>query len=345
MRVAYLLPSLERCGPVTMVHTLIRALQPGMEITVYYFRERADRPRHRFPVPTRRIALWERLPFERYDLIHSHGLLPDLYLRLHRAGAKRVTTFHNFVEEDLRRRHGKMMAGVAVAVWQWATRRHDHIVVVSGKALEYYRGFWKNGRMSRIYNGVDESPGRQVKRAATLRRGRRIGVIASAGGAGAIGIKGVDRLIRALPALPEYSVDVAGALAEDEEHLRALARELGVSERVAFRGYCPEISAFIREMDLCVVPSRTEGFSLALMEIVRERKPVVCSDIPVFRELFGPDEVTFFGGEVSLAEAILDAVERGAAKSERAYRRFWESYRAARMASDYRELYERLVGE
>ena len=49
-------------------------------------------------------------------------------------------------------------------------------------------------------------------------------------------------------------------------------------------------------MDIVIVPSRSEGFSLVIQESARQHTPVICSNIPVFHELFN-DEVEFFSLE------------------------------------------------
>ena len=78
------------------------------------------------------------------------------------------------------------------------------------------------------------------------------------------------------------------------------------------------------------MPSRSEGFGLALIEAVQQKIPVICSDIDVFKELFTDDEVTFFKLEDhgSLSEAVKTAIETGLKKTENAYERYPKNYTA-----------------
>ncbi|MBD0339254.1 MAG: glycosyltransferase, partial [Thermoleophilia bacterium] len=71
--------------------------------------------------------------------------------------------------------------------------------------------------------------------------------------------KGLDVLVRALAAIPDATLVVAGDPLDPVEPVRALAEELGVSERIEWRlGYLPEdeVGALMREATLAVLPYR-----------------------------------------------------------------------------------------
>jgi glycosyltransferase involved in cell wall biosynthesis len=99
-------------------------------------------------------------------------------------------------------------------------------------------------------------------------------------------------------------------------------------------------------MDLFVVSPRAEGFSLALQEIVRHKKPVVCSNIPIFKELFTVQEVRFFSLDDidGLVEAIRSLAE-GKDKNiliENAYAKFLSTYTTDKMGENYLSVYQDL---
>lgn len=83
--------------------------------------------------------------------------------------------------------------------------------------------------------------------------------------------KGVDSVLRALPevlkAIPYLRYDIVGD-GDDRPRLEALARELGVSERVRFRGrlFPDELAAAYRDCTLFVMPSSKEGFGIVFLE-------------------------------------------------------------------------------
>ena len=89
------------------------------------------------------------------------------------------------------------------------------------------------------------------------------------------------------------------------------------------------------------MPSRSEGFGLALIEDVQQKIPVICSDIVVFKELFSEEEATFFKSDdlASLISALQIAKETGNNKTESAYTRYLNDYTAGLMAKHYSAAY------
>lgn len=103
--------------------------------------------------------------------------------------------------------------------------------------------------------------------------------------------KGFDTLLRAFAALqaaqPSRLILLGEAPhAEDRERLQALARELGVSERVLFAGFQSNPYAWLARADLFVLSSAWEGSPNALTEALALGIPCVSTDCPS-----GPSEI------------------------------------------------------
>lgn len=128
-------------------------------------------------------------------------------------------------------------------------------------------------------------------------------------------VKGQDIAVSALadPRLAPLTLTLIGD-GPDRAALRLLARELGVEQRVTFAGDMPrsEIYASLAGFDIFILPSRTEGFGLALAEGMAAALPAITADLP------GPLEITdgsrcgvpFAAGSHT---ALADAVARVAA--------------------------------
>ncbi len=85
------------------------------------------------------------------------------------------------------------------------------------------------------------------------------------------GRKGHDRVIAALPALIKICPDIVYLIAgkgEDRARLAALARPLGVEDRVVFAGMVEarELADYYRLADVFVMPSSQEGFGIVFLE-------------------------------------------------------------------------------
>lgn len=94
--------------------------------------------------------------------------------------------------------------------------------------------------------------------------------------------KGVDLLIRSLAELkdkrPEVRLVLAGPCADSyQKSLMDLATKLGVDDRTSFVGFVtgPDKAATYANADLFVLPSYSEGFSVAVLEAMAQGLPVV----------------------------------------------------------------------
>lgn len=95
--------------------------------------------------------------------------------------------------------------------------------------------------------------------------------------------KGYDILFSALgsPVSFPYRVLLLGVHPKRRERATGLARSYGVPEdRLVFPGYVEDVWPYYAAMDVFVLPSRKEGFSLSLLEAMASGLPVVASDIP-----------------------------------------------------------------
>lgn len=91
--------------------------------------------------------------------------------------------------------------------------------------------------------------------------------------------KGVSLALGAIAALPEWRLLVCGR-GPDEARLRALARELGVEDRVAFLGQVerPELLRLMRTSEVFLFPSLHDEAGWVVAEARACGLPVVCLD-------------------------------------------------------------------
>lgn len=101
--------------------------------------------------------------------------------------------------------------------------------------------------------------------------------------------KGQDLLLRAVALarreLPRFRLTLVGS-GPDESELRALSSSLGLDDVVVFAGYTTDPARYLRAADCFVLPSRWEGFGVALVEALRFGLPLLATDCQ-----FGPADV------------------------------------------------------
>lgn len=136
------------------------------------------------------------------------------------------------------------------------------------------------GRLELVRNGIDIAHlDAQVRRCPPPQAGRRRPRIITP--ANFFPIKGHEWLIRAVPAVQARFAGVEFVLAGDGDSrpdMERLARDLGVAPSVTFAGSVENVIAEMLESDLFVLPSLSEGLSIALLEALALGMPVVATN-------------------------------------------------------------------
>ncbi len=165
----------------------------------------------------------------------------------------------------------RLLAGLPDAVMAVSEQVRQHVIEQDGV---------DPARVETIYNGLDlaqwpaeprvsEEPDRRViVSVGNLRR-----------------VKGHDVLLeaaaRVVAELPEVSFKIAGGVL-DPAYLETLQRriaELGLQEHFHLVGSLSDPREFLARADIFVLPSRSEGFSNAIVEAMAAGLPVVATDV------------------------------------------------------------------
>jgi len=188
----------------------------------------------------------------------------------------------------------------------WLTRRvlHDaaHVIANSAHSKTLLRKWGlADDKVTVMHPGVDTT--RFVPSSADTGARQRLGwldrtVILTVGALQKR--KGQDMMIRALPALRARVPDVLYSIVGEgweRAYLERLADELGVRDRVQFRGVPTdaELVTCYQQCDLFALPNRQvgwdiEGFGIVLLEAQSCGKPVITGLSGGTSEAIGPDE-------------------------------------------------------
>jgi glycosyltransferase involved in cell wall biosynthesis len=175
-------------------------------------------------------------------------------------------------------------------------RRADAFVAVSGAIRdELVRAGAPPGAISRVSNGVDTARfrpaagGERLALRAALGLGEdRARLLVTYVGRLAPE-KGVDVLVDAWPSVAARTparLLIVGQGAE-EAGLRLRARALGVADSVRFTGGVADAAPLLRAADASVLPSRSEGMPLSLLEAMACGLPVIATGVGGSLEVLG----------------------------------------------------------
>ncbi len=94
--------------------------------------------------------------------------------------------------------------------------------------------------------------------------------------------KGFDILFKAFSKLDErFVLLIIGIPKENQKEVFEYASTFGITEdKIIMPGFIDSIYEYYKAMDIFLLPSRSEGFSLALLEAAASGLPIIASDIP-----------------------------------------------------------------
>jgi glycosyltransferase involved in cell wall biosynthesis len=217
---------------------------------------------------------------ERVAIWHGHDYKSNaLGLLLRRFWPMRlVTTVHGWVKHTRR-------TPLYYRIDRFCLPLYERVICVSKDLYEECLALKVPAeRCLLIENGIDLA---DYSRTLTREEARRpLGISPERLVVGAIGRlsaeKGFDRLIRAVDRLIRVGLDVELLIAgegDEEPRLRALAAELGCSERVCLLGYQANVKELYQAFDVFALSSLREGLPNVLLEAMALEVPVLATSI------------------------------------------------------------------
>jgi glycosyltransferase involved in cell wall biosynthesis len=228
---------------------------------------------------------------------------------------------------------------MAKQVTSRAVDSHVGVGVRTSREIEELIGL-RVGSVRTIHNGVPDEEADAAPRLAT-------GPIVGAVGRLAFQ-KGFDVLLRAMREVDNATLVIVGE-GEDRGQLEALARRLGVADRTIWSGWSDDVRSQVRSFDVFALPSRFEGFPLAVLEAFLAEKPVVAAEVGSVGEAVIPGETGFLvqpddpGALAAAIRELIGNAELQRRMGARGRRLVLGRFTARDMAQSFSELYAELL--
>jgi glycosyltransferase involved in cell wall biosynthesis len=290
---------------------------------------------------------------ENVDLIQSHLLGSNVYCAIVGLITNKpvVATFHGLVDFSQNER----LLWLKIKLMKYGISR---FIVVSHSLREDLcaKGLLSQAETEVIYNGIDfANYGKSTKR--KLRN--QLGLPDNAILIGSLGnvrqAKGYDILINAAGAVVHQKAAVHFVIAGDINNnlmikLSQQMTQLNVSKHVHFIGYANDSAEFLSQLDIFLLPSTSEGFSIATIEAMATGLPVIVTRCGGPMEIVRSDVdgLTVASGDAkSISEGLLHLLT-DSKTSERlalsAKIHITENFCLDKMLLSYNEIYKKYVG-
>jgi glycosyltransferase involved in cell wall biosynthesis len=351
-------------GAERVISTLAAALnQERMRVVVGLFRPGwLQTECERLQVETRIIPLagpfhsrWflgclQLIRSEKVDLVHAHEFSAIIYGWIVSRLAKIpfVGTVHgkNYFWEKVRRRLAYRLVartGRLIAVSEDLKRFIVEKVRVPASQIQViYNGVKPaipvdGGEVERVRTELDIKPGDLV-----------IGTVGSL-----YPVKGHQYLLDAMPTVLRKhpnSVLLLVGRGELDVSLKEQAKRLGIEGRVRFLGMRQDVAILLALMDLFVLPSLSEGLSMALLEAMTAGKPVVATSVGGNPELVERGKTGFLVRSMDskdLADNLIEVLDNESSMKrfgQAGATRVLDQFSLSGMIKGYQELYWKSLG-
>jgi glycosyltransferase involved in cell wall biosynthesis len=305
-------------GSSTVAYYLTRALTKKVNLTRF--------PSFNFGYPINVIRVYKRFLKKDFDIVHFN-LAPTIiqyyrttrwvdgnYLMFKHAkgrGAHTVMNIHGIIPLESEHPENQRFLALKTLDAIRACEKVDKIIVntkhMQSKAIVWYGA--EKEKIEIIPNGVDLDMFNVQNNRLILDGDPAILFVGHL-----LWVKGIDILLDAMvevkSVFPKVRLHLLGGELQNDVNPHSLVKQKGLEEIVIFHGAVPHavIPYYFKSATLCVLPSRHEGFGIAMLEAMASGTPFVASDIESFREILKDNENSLFfksGDSASLSEALI----------------------------------------
>lgn len=285
------------------------------------------------------------------QIVHCHGYKPNIFFGLipYRK-VKALSTAHGWAKQG---------SGVKARVYEYldslALKRMDRVIAVSKSVrsdLEQ-RGV-RDSRISVIYNGLELDRVASGSSGASIRD--KYGIAEGDFVIGAVGrltaVKGFRYLIEAFSVVASKVSNCRLLIAGDGPLRNELTTAIlyhNLSNRIALVGYQKPINSFLKEIDLFVMSSLSEGLPMALLEAMACGKAIVATAVGGITETVENERSALLvpsRDPNAIAAGILRLYGECAMRDEMGIRNrriVREKFSAGRMIQEYVSIYRKLL--
>lgn len=271
-----------------------------------------------------------------FNILHTHGIIPDILSSRLRTTIKRITTLHNNMYEDYLDSYGYAKSRIFIALHLAALKKLDECVCCSKSVYDVMKQHLPN--TSFIRNGIESVQAHSVitRAEVDVLEDARVFLYAGVLNSRKNIVWLVDNFVQYHKS-DEYLLVLGSG--EKEAECKAKA-----DDHVRILGFQIDPIAYVNISDVYVSASKSEGFSISVLEALSCGLGLFLSDIPSHREVIETGQNVYLGETFSPGDfgLKLNAL-RGKKTNKTEIRAFQEKELSAKkMAIRYMEYYKKV---
>ena len=232
--------------------------------------------------------------FNAYDLVHAH-LFPTIYwvsLAARGLNVKLVYTEHSTSNSRRNKWYFR-------PVERFMYDRYNKVISISKQTQEALTSWLgqHDDRFVVINNGVDTNKFASVNVPVVPKSLIMVSRFAAS--------KDQETVIRAMQYIDKDATLRFVGDGENKPYCEALAKDLGVSDRIQFLGSCSDVPELVASSCIGIQSSNWEGFGLTAVEIMACGKPVIATNVDGLKQVVeGAGEIFNVGNAFELASRV-----------------------------------------
>lgn len=257
------------------------------------------------------------------DVVHTHDFYTNIFGMTAAFLARRPARIAS-------KRETLSKSGSQFFIERQSFRLADRIVANAGAVKDFLteQGV-PHAKIETIYNGID------IRRVAGENERQRNSILTDFGLPAIENLRFVTLVANMRSEVKDHRMFLKGAakISEKFENVRFIAagegeltgelkefsNQLGIGDRVFFTGRCSNVANLLAVSDVCVLTSRSEGFSNSILEYMAAGKPVIATDVGGANEAIVEGETGFLvnsGDDSMFSDRVLELLLDGE-KAER----------------------------
>lgn len=272
---------------------------------------------------------------ENFDILHTHGFIPDILSARLKFPIKKITTIHNNMYEDYLDSYGWIKSRIFITLHLKALKKLDECVCCSESVYKVMMQRLNN--VTFIRNGIEPAHARSVATREELNIPDDARVLLYAGV-----LNSGKNIVWLIEKFVQYH--------ENEEYLLVLGNgekeaecKAKADDHVRMLGFQTDPIAYMNISDVYVSASKSEGFSISVLEALSCGLGLLLSDIPSHREVVEMGKDVYLGeifGTTNF-EATLNQLRKNQLDKEKIAEFQRKELSANGMAEAYQREYER----